>query len=131
LEAELNPMQSLDERLAKFAPWLEVATEAKAVFISDTEGLAMVESTAMESYIAAAGEVANVLNSLSQFLPNIEEGSTNLVLKGGSNVQLIWCETELGKLVVGLVLDKPLAPVWLAVIPAALRKVSSTNKVQL
>jgi hypothetical protein len=87
----------------------------------------MAESNAREGYMAAAGELGAVIKNLLTVLPDVEEGSTTLQLRSGGNVELLWCETRLGRFAVGLVLDRPLEPFWSQLIPAALQKVLALN----
>lgn len=127
LHAVLGDRTSLDTRFQRFVTWLEQRLGASAVFVADAEGLAMVESNAREGYLVAAGEIGAVLNGLSALLPDVEEGSTTLRLKGGGSVELIGCKTELGRFTVGLVLDRPLDPAWPAAIRAALLAITAMN----
>ena len=127
IDQRLEDTDSLDRRFSHLVHWLETQASAKAVFITDTEGLAMAESNAREGYMAAAGELGAVIKNLLTVLPDVEEGSTTLQLKGGGNVELLWCETRLGRFAVGLVLDRPLEPFWSKLIPAALQKVLALN----
>jgi hypothetical protein len=87
----------------------------------------MAESNARESYLAVAGELGAVIKKLLGVLPDVEGGNTTLQLRGGGNVALMWCETRLGRFAVGLVLDRPLEPIWGSLIPSALHKVLANN----
>lgn len=127
MDLRLEDTDSLDKRFSHLVQWLETQASAKAVFITDTEGLAMAESNAREGYMAAAGELGAVIKNLLTVLPDVEEGSTTLQLRSGGNVELLWCETRLGRFAVGLVLDRPLEPFWSQLIPAALQKVLALN----
>jgi hypothetical protein len=127
MEQRLESAKTLDRRFSHLVQWLETQADAKAVFVTDSEGLPMAESTARESYLAAAGELGAVIKKLLNVLPDVEGGSTTLQLRGGGNVTLIWCETPLGRFAVGLVLDRQLEPIWSTLIPAALQKVLAYN----
>ncbi|HEX2731926.1 MAG TPA: hypothetical protein VHM70_09980 [Polyangiaceae bacterium] len=127
IEQRLEGANSLDRRFSQMVQWLETQADAKAVFVTDADGLAMAEANVREGYMAAAGELGGVLKKLLHVLPDIETGTTNLQIKGGGNVHLMWCETRLGRFAVGVVLDRPLEPIWVQLIPAALKKVLDFN----
>jgi hypothetical protein len=127
MDHRLEDTDSLDRRFSHLVQWLETQASARAVFITDAEGLSMAESNAREGYMAAAGELGVVIKNLLTVLPDVEEGSTTLLLKGGGNVELLWCETRLGRFAIGLVLDRPLEPFWSKLIPSALQKVLALN----
>lgn len=123
MDLRLENTTTLDQRFTQLLLWLETQAEAKAVFVTDAEGLAMAESNARESYLAAAGELGGVLEKLFGLLPDVASGSTTLQLRSGGNVELLWCDTRLGRFAIGLVLDRPLEPIWSTMIPSALEKV--------
>lgn len=127
MEQRLESAHTLDRRFSHLVQWLETQADAKSVFVTDAEGLPMAESTARESYLAVAGELGAVIKKLLNVLPDVEGGSTTLQLRGGGNVTLVWCETRLGRFAVGLVLDRPLEPIWGTLIPSALQKVLAYN----
>jgi hypothetical protein len=104
---------SLDERFAAFATWAKDATGAISVFVTDREGLSMVPSTAGEDYMAVAAEIAAAQRKMSQLLPLVEGGSTQLELTTPTStgvrwVDLISCATDYGDFTVGLLLTEQL-----------------------
>jgi hypothetical protein len=123
LEGRLSNLTTLDARFAAFARWLEERTGAESVFVADSEGLGMVQSTAGETYVAAAAAIDSLRRELSGLIPNVESGRTTLRPTSGSHVELIWCETSLGRYTVGLVLAQPLGPAWTDAVLTALKDV--------
>ena len=128
LQQVLETANSLDARFAAFVGWLQARLCARSAFITDEDGLEMVHSDAGEGYLAAAGEIGTVLRNLASMLPDVKEGSTNLVLADRSGapacVELVWCHTALGRYTVGLVLDAPLTRNWTREIREALQQVT-------
>ena len=130
LEGRLVNLTSLDSRFAAFAEWLEECSSAESVFIADAEGLSMVESKAGEIYVVAAAAIDSLRRNLSTLIPNVESGRTTLRPSSGSHVELIWCETALGRYTVGLVLAQPLGPAWTDAVLTALRDIVTVHHIR-
>jgi len=131
LDRRLAGTLVLEQRFEALVHWLEVSVPARQVFVADGEGLAMVESSVKEGYLAAAGGLGVAFSQLSALVPELEEGSTTLRLRGSANVELVGCTTELGRFNVGLVLERPLGNVWISIIRAALDRVAQSNGSQV
>ena len=130
LESRLLNLTSLDSRFNAFAGWLEECSGAESVFVADADGLGMVQSTAGETYVAAAAAIDSLRKDLSTIIPNVESGRTTLRPTSGSHVELIWCETALGRYTVGLVLAQPLGPAWTDAVLTALRDIVTVHHIR-
>lgn len=131
LDQRLSGATSPERRFEVLVRWLEASVPARQAFVADADGLAMVESPVKEGYLAAAGELGVAFSGLAALVPDLEEGSTTLRLRGSGNVELVGCKTELGRFNVGLVLERPLGNVWISIIRAALERVASSNAMQV
>ena len=87
----------------------------------------MVESKAGETFVAAAAAIDTLRRDLAGLIPNVESGRTTLRPSSGSHVELIWCETALGRYTVGLVMDQPLGPAWTDAVPTALKDIVTVH----
>ncbi len=103
-----NGATPLDQRLARVLEWLLGSTGAFAAFVADSEGLTVANRHAPESYVAATGPLGRVQQSISAFVPSPTEGSTTLELDDQNVLQVIWAETNEGRMAVGLILSAPL-----------------------
>lgn len=128
LEGQLRGVSSLERGFASLATWLELRTGAQAVFVADSEGLGMTGPANDEPYLAAAGEIGAVLEKLTAIVPGVNEGAVTFELAEGQHLVLVGCMTEFGRISVGLVINRPLEPVWGVVIKKALREVALRGK---
>lgn len=99
---------SLDSRLDLFVSWLVGSTGAFAAFIADAEGLALANRHAPESYVVASASLAEAHGKVSSYVPSSPAGSTTIELHGENVLQVVWVDTSVGRLAVGLVLPAPL-----------------------
>jgi hypothetical protein len=131
-EASLAACNSLDECFAAFADWASTSTGAVSVFITDSEGLSMVPSTATEDYLAVAAEISATLKNLSRLLPTIEGGSSQLELHaspmaGVRWLELVGCTTRIGYFTIGFLLTDQLKAGWTSKLRDGLRLAIATD----
>ena len=126
---QVNGASSLERGFASLCTWLEVRTNARGVFVADAEGLAVVGAAGYERYVAAASEIADVLLRLKLIAPDLGQGATTLALGGGEQLVLIGAHTDLGRFSVGVLVNRPLAPVWTTVIQQALCQVAKRREI--
>ena len=100
--------ETLEARLDGLLLWLVGSTGAFAAFVADAEGLALANRHAPDSYLVATAALAIAERAMSEYVPRPSEGTTVFDLDGTNVLQIIWANTSVGRLAVGLVLAEPL-----------------------
>lgn len=95
---------SIDARLSVFIRWLMAGTGAFAAFVADVEGLALANHNAPEGYVAAVGALKRAQQDISRYAPFLLGGSTTMEVDDHNILQVVWADTSVGPLAVGLVL---------------------------
>ncbi len=126
LDAALASCDSLEDRFTAVTSWLRHRTGATRILIVDEEGLSLTSDRADQAYEAAAGDLGSRLKSTLALLPDVAESSARLKMRAGEHLELIWCETQVGRLAVGAVSTNPLPPSWAALVPRALQRAVET-----
>jgi hypothetical protein len=95
---------TVDARLEAFLGWLMCGTGAFAAFVADREGLALSNHNAPEGCVAAVGALGRAQHDISRFVPSPEAGSSTVELDEQNLLQVVWADTAVGRIAVGLVL---------------------------
>ena len=126
---QLRGPTSLERRFTSLCTWLEVRTNARGIFVADADGLPVIDAAGRDRYVAAASEIVGVLKRLTMVAPELGQGATTLTLGSGEQLVLIGADTDLGRFSVGVLVDRPLAPVWTTVIQQALCQVATRSEI--
>ncbi len=108
LQTTFHESDSLSSRIALGLRWIVGGSGALAAFIADNDGLALANHQAPEAYIAVSPELAAIQDALNSILPRPVEGALVVSVDERNLLQLIFCETAIGQLSVGLVVTEPL-----------------------
>jgi hypothetical protein len=104
----LSSSETLEGDLESLLLWLSGSTGAFAAFVVDSDGLALANRHAPESYLVATAALGLAERAMSQYVPRPTEGSTVVDLDGANVLHIIWATTSAGRMAVGLVLAEPL-----------------------
>ncbi len=108
LQATFHESDSLSSRIALGLRWIVGGSGALAAFIADNDGLALANHQAPEAYIAVSPELAAIQDALNSILPRPVEGALVVSVDEHNLLQLLFCQTSIGQLSVGLVVTEPL-----------------------
>ena len=100
---------TIEASLREFLGQLVDATGAAAAFVADADGLEMANHLATPELLAVSALMGAHVDVLRSVLHADTEGSLAFELDADNVLQVLWAETELGRLAVGLVVGTPLA----------------------
>jgi hypothetical protein len=116
--AEVEPLEEIfgpateaagmEQRLERFVTWLMRRWSASAAFVADLEGLPLVNRGTAEAYIVAISPLARAQAEIARFVPNSPPGTSVVELDHQKVLQVVWADTRVGRVGVGLVLPEPL-----------------------
>jgi hypothetical protein len=98
----------VEQRLQKLVQWLVGGTGASSAFVADLEGLPLVNHNTPEPYIVAIGPLARAQAEIARFVPNSPPGTSIVELEHQNLLEVVWADTPIGRLGVGLVMTEPL-----------------------
>jgi hypothetical protein len=103
-----NSDQTLEDSLDALLLWLAGSTGAFAAFVADSDGLALANRHAPETYLVAAAALGAADRAMCQYVTRPTDGGTIIDLEGSNVLHILWVTTSAGRLAVGLVLGEPL-----------------------
>ena len=98
----------VEQRLQRFVQWLASGTGASSAFVADLEGLPLVNRNTPEPYVVAIGPLARAQAEIARFVPDSPPGTSIVELDHQRLLEVVWADTPIGRLGVGVVLPEPL-----------------------
>lgn len=98
----------VEQRLQRFVQWLVGGTGASSAFVADLEGLPLVNRNTPEPYVVAIGPLARAQAEIARFVPDSPPGTSIVELDHQRLLEVVWADTPIGRLGVGVVLPEPL-----------------------
>ncbi|MBK6688110.1 MAG: hypothetical protein IPG45_26785 [Deltaproteobacteria bacterium] len=118
-----EPVISVAERIDRFARWLEQLTHGAPMSIADPEGL-LIEGRGLPEPLALASVALDrALRPIRGLLGTHQVGSVTLEIDGGRLVQTIWVVTPIGRVALGIMVERPLEPGRVELVREGLRRV--------
>lgn len=100
--------QGVEVRLQRLISWLMSSTRASSAFVADPEGLPLLNLNTPEPYVVAIGPLARAQAEIARFVPDSPPGTSVVELDRQSMLEVVWVDTAMGRLGVGLVLAESL-----------------------
>ena len=105
-EPGLSPMTrlegSLAERLRALAVWIEGQLEPEAWYLADEEGLALHAAGVDDVQVVTAVALGRALKPLRGFFKTEAVQSATLALDETRTLHVLWCDTDVGRVALGL-----------------------------
>jgi hypothetical protein len=98
----------LQQRFEAFVDWLATGVGAHASFVADVDGLVLANRNVPETYVVATASLSHAEQSVLDYMPRPQEGSTMLELDETRYLQVIRVETVVGRLIIGAIVAAPL-----------------------
>lgn len=98
----------VEQRLQKLVAWVMAGTQAGSAFVADLEGLPLVNRNTPEPYIVAIGPLARAQREIARFVPESPPGTSIVELDQLHVLEVVWADTSIGRLGVGMVVTDPL-----------------------
>lgn len=98
----------VEQRLQKLVAWVMGATQAGSAFVADLEGLPLVNRNTPEPYIVAIGPLARAQREIARFVPESPPGTSIVELDHLHVLEVVWADTSIGRLGVGMVVTDPI-----------------------
>jgi len=113
---------SVEERLGALLRWLREVVSLRQAFVSDAEGLALVEENSSAALIAAASVVGESWREVHGGLGLPDAESFSVDLATGERLRVLAMETDWGRLTLGFVTQEPVPGETLSLIGDAFRR---------
>lgn len=111
----------LQQRFEAFVDWLATGVGAQASFVADVDGLVLANRNVPETYVVATASLSHAEQSVLDYMPRPQEGTTALELDETRYLQVIRVETVVGRLIVGAIVTAPLSRTICAMVRRLLR----------
>lgn len=111
----------LQQRFEAFVEWLATGVGAQASFVADVDGLVLANRNVPETYVVATASLSHAEQSVLDYMPRPQEGTTALELDETRYLQVIRVETVVGRLIVGAIVTAPLSRTICAMVRRLLR----------
>lgn len=98
----------VEVRLEQMVAWVMKTYGATAAFIADLEGLPLVNKGAPEPYVVAVGPLARAQVEIARFVADSPPGTSIVEVDRQGVLEVVWADTAIGRLGVGLVIVEPL-----------------------
>jgi len=98
----------VEQRLQKLVSWLVASTGSVSAFVADLEGLPLVNRNTPEPYIVAIGPLARAQAEIARFVPDSPPGTSIVELDHQNMLEVVWADTPIGRLGVGIIVAEPL-----------------------
>jgi hypothetical protein len=95
-------------RLQRLVAWLVAETGASSAFVADLEGLPLLNLNTPEAYVVAIAPLARAQAEIAHFVPDSPPGTSIVELDQQNVLEVVWADTTVGRLGVGLVTADPL-----------------------
>jgi hypothetical protein len=111
----------LQQRFEAFVDWLATGVGAQASFVADVDGLVLANRNVPETYVVAIASLSHAEQSVLDYMPRPQEGSTMLELDETRYLQVIRVETVVGRLIIGAIVAAPLSRTICAMVRRLMR----------
>lgn len=111
----------LQQRFEAFVDWLATGVGAHASFVADVDGLVLANRNVPETYVVATASLSHAEQSVLDYMPRPQEGSTMLELDETRYLQVIRVETVVGRLIIGAIVAAPLSRTICAMVRRLMR----------
>ncbi len=118
---------TLEDRLDLHVQWLIGSTGAYAGFIADHEGLALSMRNAGQDHIAITAALDGAMAPIRNSLRGDPQGSVAIEIDRDNVLQVVWANTPMGRLAVGLVLADSLGGELVRAIRKSIVELFKTN----
>lgn len=111
----------LQQRFEAFVEWLATGVGAQASFVADVDGLVLANRNVPETYVVATASLSHAEQSVLDYMPRPQEGTTALELDETRYLQVIRVDSVVGRLIVGAIVATPLNRTICAMVRRLLR----------
>lgn len=111
----------LQQRFEAFVEWLATGVGAQASFVADVDGLVLANRNVPETYVVATASLSHAEQSVLDYMPRPQEGTTALELDETRYLQVIRVDSVVGRLIVGAIVTTPLNRTICAMVRRLLR----------
>ena len=118
-----NSNEDLETNLEKFLKWLIARNAGQGAFVADSQGLPLVCCNTPDFVVESTAPLRQGLHQVKDFVPYLEAGSSIYYFNRNRLLQLVWCDTALGPLVLGILLKEPLKQGYVAFVRKVLKKI--------
>lgn len=120
---QFEPVISVAERIDRFARWLDQLVPGAPLSIADPEGLPIFAKGLPDALALASVALDRALRPIRGLLGTHQVGSVTLEVDGGRLVQTIWVVTPIGRVALGVMVERPLEPARVELVREGLRRI--------